>query len=47
MTGPSAIPALWEVAAGLTVSVGVGVPAGCWPAQPAAGLDAIESLRHV
>jgi putative ABC transport system permease protein len=39
-------PPLWAVAAGLTVSVGVGVAAGYWPAQRAAGLDPAEALRH-
>jgi putative ABC transport system permease protein len=42
----SAVPPLWAVAAGLTVSVGVGIAAGYWPAQRAAGLDPVEALRH-
>jgi putative ABC transport system permease protein len=42
----SAVPPLWAVAAGLTVSVGVGVAAGYWPAQRAAALDPVEALRH-
>jgi putative ABC transport system permease protein len=46
ISGFSAIPPLWAVAAGLTVSVGVGVAAGYWPAQRAAGLDPVEALRH-
>ena len=42
----SAVPPLWAVAAGLTVSVCVGVAAGYWPAQRAAALDPVEALRH-
>jgi putative ABC transport system permease protein len=42
----SAVPPLWAVTAGLTVSVGVGVAAGYWPAQRAAALDPVEALRH-
>jgi putative ABC transport system permease protein len=44
--GFSAVPPLWAVAAGLTVSVCVGVAAGYWPAQRAAALDPVEALRH-
>jgi putative ABC transport system permease protein len=46
VSGFSAVPPLWAVAAGLTVSVGVGVAAGYWPAQRAAALDPVEALRH-
>jgi putative ABC transport system permease protein len=46
ISGFSAVPPLWAVAAGLTVSVGVGVAAGYWPAQRAAALDPVEALRH-
>jgi putative ABC transport system permease protein len=46
ISGFSAIPPLWAVAAGLTVSVCVGVAAGYWPAQRAAALDPVEALRH-
>jgi ABC-type antimicrobial peptide transport system permease subunit len=42
----SAVPPLWAVAAGLAVSVGVGVAAGYWPAQRAAAMDPVEALRH-
>jgi putative ABC transport system permease protein len=46
ISGFSAVPPLWAVAAGLVVSVGVGVAAGYWPAQRAAALDPVEALRH-
>ena len=46
ISGFSAVPPLWAVAAGLTVSVCVGVAAGYWPAQRAAALDPVEALRH-
>ena len=46
ISGFSAVPPLWAVVAGLTVSVGVGVAAGYWPAQRAAALDPAEALRH-
>jgi putative ABC transport system permease protein len=46
ISGFSAVPPLWAVAAGLVVSLGVGVAAGYWPAQRAAGLDPVEALRH-
>ena len=42
----SALPPLWAVAAGLVVSVAVGVAAGYWPARRAAALDPVEALRH-
>jgi putative ABC transport system permease protein len=46
ISGFSAVPPLWAVAAGLAVSVCVGVAAGYWPAQRAAALDPVEALRH-
>jgi putative ABC transport system permease protein len=46
ISGFSAVPPWWAVAAGLTVSVGVGIAAGYWPAQRAAALDPVEALRH-
>jgi len=42
---PTAVP-LWAVAAGLVVSVGVGLFFGIWPANKAARLDPVEALRH-
>lgn len=46
ITGFSAVPPLWAVFAGLTVSLCVGIAAGYWPAQRAAALDPVEALRH-
>lgn len=46
VSGFSAVPPLWAVAAGLLVSVGVGVAAGYLPARRAAGLDPVEALRY-
>ena len=42
---PAQIPA-WAVIAGLTVSVGVGLGFGVWPARRAAALDPVEALRY-
>jgi putative ABC transport system permease protein len=42
---PTAVP-LWAVAAGVIVSVGVGLFFGIWPANKAARLDPVEALRH-
>ena len=42
---PSTIP-LWAVITGLTVSVGIGLVFGVWPARKAAQLDPIEALRY-
>jgi putative ABC transport system permease protein len=42
---PAAIPA-WAVIAGLTVSTGIGLIFGVWPAKKAANLDPIECLRY-
>ena len=42
---PALIPS-WAVIAGLTVSVGVGLIFGVWPARKASGLDPIECLRY-
>ena len=46
ISGFSAVPPLWAVAAGLMTSVSVGVAAGYWPAQRAAALAPVEALRH-
>jgi putative ABC transport system permease protein len=42
---PASIPT-WAVVAGLTVSVGVGLIFGVWPARKASRLDPIECLRY-
>ena len=42
---PAAIPT-WAVVSGLTVSVGVGLLFGVWPARKASRLDPIECLRY-
>ncbi|MBN1569309.1 MAG: ABC transporter permease [Acidobacteria bacterium] len=42
---PTDIP-LWAVFTGLTVSVGIGLIFGVWPARKAAQLDPIEALRY-
>ena len=42
---PSSIP-IWSVVAGLSVSVGIGLIFGVWPARKAAQLDPIEALRY-
>ena len=42
---PASIPA-WAVISGLTISVGVGLLFGVWPARKAARLDPIECLRY-
>lgn len=42
---PASIPA-WAVITGLTVSVGVGLLFGVWPARKASRLDPIECLRY-
>ncbi|MEP6818019.1 MAG: ABC transporter permease [bacterium] len=42
---PASIPT-WAVISGLTVSVGVGLIFGVWPARKASRLDPIECLRY-
>ncbi len=42
---PAQVP-LWAVTTGITVSVGVGLIFGVWPARKAARLDPIECLRY-
>ena len=42
---PASIP-LWAVAAGLTVSIAIGLIFGVWPAWKASVLDPVECLRY-
>jgi len=42
---PASIP-MWAVITGLTVSIGVGLIFGVWPARKASKLDPIECLRY-
>jgi putative ABC transport system permease protein len=42
---PTSMP-LWAVVLGITVSVGVGLFFGIWPAAKAARLDPVEALRY-
>jgi putative ABC transport system permease protein len=42
---PASIPT-WAVISGLTVSIGVGIIFGVWPARKASRLDPIECLRY-
>jgi putative ABC transport system permease protein len=44
-TIPAKIP-LWAVITGVTVSIGVGLIFGVWPARKASKLDPIECLRY-
>jgi len=42
---PGVVP-LWAIAAGITVSVSIGLIFGVWPAMKAAKLDPVEALRY-
>ncbi|HEX5874079.1 MAG TPA: FtsX-like permease family protein, partial [Pyrinomonadaceae bacterium] len=42
---PATIPT-WAVVTGLSVSIGVGLIFGVWPARKASKLDPIECLRY-
>jgi putative ABC transport system permease protein len=42
---PASVP-MWAVMSGISVSVGVGLIFGVWPARKASKLDPIEALRY-
>ena len=46
VSGFSAVPPLWSIAAGLLASVSVGTIAGYLPARRAAGLNPVDALRY-
>ena len=42
---PGVVP-MWAIAAGITVSVSIGLIFGVWPAMKASKLDPVEALRY-